>query len=94
MTRITLLTYRVYVKIKTNMLIDYIYKNKTAKTGDHPYKSLLKTFSWRLIGTLDTVFISYLIIGDTAMAFSIGFVELFSKMVLYYLHERLWSKVG
>lgn len=94
MTRITLLTYRVYVKIKTNMLIDYIYKNKSAKTGDHPYKSLLKTFSWRLIGTLDTVFISYLIIGDTAMAFSIGFVELFSKMVLYYLHERLWSKVG
>ena len=94
MTRITLLTYRVYMKIKTNMLIDYIYKNKTAKTGDHPYKSLLKTFSWRLIGTLDTVFISYLIIGDTAMAFSIGFVELFSKMVLYYLHERLWSKVG
>ena len=94
MTRITLLTYRVYVKIKNNMLIDYIYKNKTAKTGDHPYKSLLKTFSWRLIGTLDTVFISYLIIGDTAMAFSIGFVELFSKMVLYYLHERLWSKVG
>lgn len=94
MSRITLLTYRVYVKIKTNMLIDYIYKNKTAKTGDHPYKSLLKTFSWRLIGTLDTVFISYLIIGDTAMAFSIGFVELFSKMVLYYLHERLWSKVG
>lgn len=94
MSRITLLTYGVYVKIKTNMLIDYIYKNKTAKTGDHPYKSLLKTFSWRLIGTLDTVFISYLIIGDTAMAFSIGFVELFSKMVLYYLHERLWSKVG
>ena len=94
MTRITLLTYRVYVEIKSNMLIDYIYKNKTAKTGDHPYKSLLKTFSWRLIGTLDTVFISYLIIGDTAMAFSIGFVELFSKMVLYYLHERLWSKVG
>jgi uncharacterized membrane protein len=76
------------------MLIDYLYKNKPAKTGDHPYKSLLKTFSWRLIGTLDTVFISYLIIGDTAMAFSIGFVELFSKMVLYYLHERLWSKVG
>ena len=67
------------MEIKTNMLIDYIYKNKTAKTGDHPYKSLLKTFSWRLIGTLDTVFISYLIIGDTAMAFSIGFVELFSK---------------
>ena len=53
------------------MLIDYIYKNKLPKL-EITHKSLLKTFSWRLIGTLDTVFISYLIIGDTAMAFSIG----------------------
>ena len=54
--------------------------------------SLLKTISWRLIGTLDTMLISYILTGKLDIAMSIGGIEVVSKMVLYYLHERAWIK--
>ena len=46
-------------------------------------KSLVKTISWRIIGTLDTILISWLITGTFVFAISIGMIELFTKMVLY-----------
>lgn len=56
-------------------------------------RSLAKTISWRVIGTLDTVLISYVVTGGLKMALSIGGVELVSKMVLYFFHERTWNKI-
>lgn len=61
---------------------------------DNPYRSLTKAVSWRATGTFDTVLISYLITGQIRWALSIGFVELFTKVALYYLHERLWNKIS
>ncbi len=60
---------------------------------DKPYRSVLKAFSWRLTGTLDTIVISFLISGRIRIALSIGFVELFTKLTLYYLHERAWNRI-
>jgi uncharacterized membrane protein len=57
-------------------------------------RSLLKSVSWRVIGTLDTVVISYIITGELAFALSIGGIELITKMVLYVIHERLWDKIN
>ncbi|MBI40843.1 MAG: hypothetical protein CMF59_14695 [Leptospiraceae bacterium] len=57
------------------------------------YRSILKTISWRITGTLDTMVVSYIITGSFAMAASIGFFEVFTKMALYYLHERIWSRL-
>jgi uncharacterized membrane protein len=57
------------------------------------YRSLTKAISWRVTGTLDTIVISFLITGQIKLAISIGFVELFTKICLYYLHERLWEKI-
>ncbi|OHE07703.1 MAG: hypothetical protein A2513_00085 [Sulfurimonas sp. RIFOXYD12_FULL_33_39] len=56
------------------------------------YRSIVKTISWRTLGTLDTMVISYIITGSLTMAASIGSIELFTKMVLYYYHERAWNK--
>lgn len=56
-------------------------------------RSAIKAFSWRAVGTLDTKLISWIITGKLSFAFSIGTVELFTKMLLYYLHERAWDKV-
>ena len=56
-------------------------------------RSLLKTISWRVIGTLDTILISWLITGAMTLALSIGTIELISKMVLYFFHERLWNQI-
>ncbi|MDB4093352.1 DUF2061 domain-containing protein [Flavobacteriaceae bacterium] len=55
-------------------------------------RHIVKTISWRLIGTLDTMFLSWFISGDLSVGLKIGSLELFSKMVLYYFHEQLWFK--
>lgn len=57
------------------------------------YRSVVKTISWRTIGTLDTIIISYFITGDLVMAASIGSIEVVTKMILYYFHERAWNKI-
>lgn len=56
------------------------------------YRSVVKTISWRTVGTIDTMIISYFITGNLVMAVSIGSIEVVTKMVLYYLHERAWNK--
>ena len=53
-------------------------------------RHLLKTITWRVIGTLDTMLIAWIISGDPLIGVSIGGVELFTKMILYYIHERVW----
>lgn len=60
---------------------------------EHIKRTLLKTISWRLVGTLATVIISYAITGTLVLAFSIGVVELVSKMLLYFFHERAWNSI-
>ncbi|MFD0862780.1 DUF2061 domain-containing protein [Sungkyunkwania multivorans] len=64
-----------------------------AKSRDSAKRSLLKTISWRVIGTMDTIAISWLLTGKLDVAFSIGSIELGSKMLLYYLHERVWNRL-
>ena len=54
-------------------------------------RSLLKTLTWRTIGTMDTILIAFVIFGDVSAAAAVGFTELFTKMFLYYFHERAWS---
>ncbi|MFD2034184.1 DUF2061 domain-containing protein [Belliella marina] len=63
------------------------------KTGkDSNIKSLLKSISWRIVGTFDTIVISFFITGQLKMAISIGSIEVVSKIILYYFHERVWEQ--
>ena len=55
-------------------------------------RSIAKTISWRIIGTLDTMILSWIITGNWKCGVAIGGVELITKMVLYYFHERAWYK--
>jgi len=57
-------------------------------------RSIVKTISWRLTGTADTIIISYFLTGSIKLAMSIGSIELVTKMGLYYVHERIWQKVS
>jgi uncharacterized membrane protein len=57
----------------------------------------LKTITWRIVGTIDTFLLSWLITGNIKIGATIGAVEVITKMVLYYFHERIWyhfSKYG
>ena len=68
-------------------------ENSEQVPSENIKRSLVKTISWRIVGTLATVIISYIITGTMALAFSIGGIELVSKMVLYFFHERAWEKI-
>ncbi|MGB5244265.1 MAG: DUF2061 domain-containing protein [Lutimonas sp.] len=57
-------------------------------------RHIAKTFTWRLIGTLDTILLSWLITGSGLAGLKIGGVEVFTKMILYYIHERIWFKIN
>jgi len=47
-----------------------------------------------VLGTLDTIILSWIITGDPMIGLSIGFFETISKTFLYYLHERVWYKTS
>ena len=51
---------------------------------------LLKTLSWRVVGTLDTLLLSWLITGNLAVGIQISIADFVVKTLLYYLHEKLW----
>ena len=55
-------------------------------------RSLLKTISWRIVGTLDTMALGWFITGDPLIGVKIGALELITKFVLYYFHERIWLR--
>jgi uncharacterized membrane protein len=60
-------------------------------------RHIAKTISWRIIGTIDTIILSGVITGSLTLGLAIGGVEIITKMVLYFLHERAWyrfSKFG
>ena len=63
------------------------------KTSDSPLRSIVKTVAWRTLGTLDTITIAWFLTNNIKIATSIGFIEIFTKIVLYFLHERFWNKV-
>lgn len=81
------------------MIAQMLVKDKQKSTynedsiSEKPIRSVVKSLSWRTIGTLDTILISWVITGKLDLAFSIGGIELVTKMVLYFFHERLWNSI-
>jgi uncharacterized membrane protein len=54
-------------------------------------RSFLKAVSWRAVGSIDTFTISFFISGKAGLAGSIAAVEVVTKILIYYLHERAWA---
>ena len=57
-------------------------------------RSLVKAVSWRVLGTLVTMLISYVITQRISFAIYIGVFEFLAKVGFFYLHERLWNAVS
>ena len=66
----------------------------TSRKRDEHHLSLIKGISWRAFGTIDTIVIAFFITGDYTKAFSIGLAEVFTKVFLYYVHERVWHRIA
>jgi len=56
-------------------------------------RSFVKAVTWRTAGTIDTFILSYLITGKAKLALAISGMEIFTKIFLYYVHERIWNKI-
>ena len=68
------------------------YKNESV------LRSLLKSFSWRIIAVSDTILTVLLVtcvFGNCSLknALTIGFLEFLIKLIAYYAHERIWLKI-
>ena len=58
----------------------------------HPKRHLAKAVTWRILGTIDTIAISWFFTGSLAIGAAIGGFEIITKTALYYFHERVWYK--
>jgi uncharacterized membrane protein len=76
--------------------------NSASKTKDTPIRSILKAISWRLLASGTTFLIVFVIFrrySDQSMnqvletASFITGIELVAKLIIYYLHERLWTNI-
>lgn len=65
----------------------------TQAPSDSNLRSIVKAISWRALGTFDTFVLSWLITGEVKLAVAIGGTEVFTKMFLYWAHERVWNKI-
>ena len=84
-------------ELVTKMILYYAHERfwfSIKKFKKNKYRHLIKTFTWRFIGTLDTIVLGWLFTGSPTIGLKIGIIEVLSKMILYYAHEKLWYKLN
>lgn len=59
--------------------------------SDSHVRSVVKGITWRVSATMDTILLAFIVTGAFANAVKIGMVEVFTKIALYYVHERVWN---
>lgn len=85
-----------FSEVVTKMLLYYLHERAWFNIGmpDSRKRHLIKTITWRAIGTLDTILLSWFISGNALIGLKIGTFEVVTKMVLYYFHERVWYRIN
>jgi uncharacterized membrane protein len=61
---------------------------------DSHTRSLAKAVSYRLLGSLATALIFFLLTGKPALAMGAGGLDMVVKLALYFVHERIWNHIG
>jgi adenylylsulfate kinase len=57
-------------------------------------RSMAKAISWRIFGTLVTAALVFVFTRQLVLSLTVGAVEFFSKIGLFWLHERLWDRLA
>jgi adenylylsulfate kinase len=53
----------------------------------------MKAVSWRVMGTLSTTVLVFLFTREFTLALAVGGLEFVSKIVIYWVHERVWDQL-
>ncbi|NJB71495.1 putative membrane protein [Saonia flava] len=85
-----------FSEMATKMILYYAHERAwfRIKLPDSQKRHLIKTITWRVVGTIDTILLSWFISGNPLTGLKIGFAEVLTKMILYYFHERLWYRIN
>jgi adenylylsulfate kinase len=86
-------SYRVYDWNQTDDIIDNLLHAYARPVKESNLRSLIKAISWRTWGTVDTFILSWFVTGEVTMAATIGALELGTKVLWYWIHERMWNKI-
>jgi uncharacterized membrane protein len=83
-------------ELVTKMILYYLHERAWfySKIKDSNKRHIFKTFSWRGVGTIDTIILSWIISGNPLTGLKIGGAEVVTKMVLYFFHEKLWYRIN
>jgi uncharacterized membrane protein len=86
------------LEMLTKIVLYYVHDRIWHRTeSSHQWDShkthLFKTITWRFLGTIDTIVLSWLVSGSWHMGLQLGGIEIITKMVLYYMHERIWFRI-
>ena len=92
--------YIASLEVVTKIIIYYLHERSWNKLQFgrlnqrvNRWRSLIKAATWRILASLDTFFISFVITGRLDWATSIAFFEIITKAILYYFHERGWNRI-
>jgi uncharacterized membrane protein len=55
-------------------------------------RQIAKAITFRIIGTIDTILVSWFITGSFEVGAILGGIEVITKIILYFAHERVWDK--
>ena len=58
---------------------------------DAHHRSIVKAISWRFVATITTITIVMILTGRIELAAIAGAADIVLKLILYYLHERIWG---
>ena len=57
-------------------------------------RALLKSLTYKSLSTISTFLAAWFITGNLAIGMTLGLFEVTFKLLLYYLHEKVWFKVN
>lgn len=85
-----------FAEITTKMLLYYFHERVwfRVRMASSRKRHILKAVTWRIVGTIDTMLLAWVITGNPLTGFKIGLAEVITKTVLYYLHEEVWYKIN
>ena len=99
-------TYIALTEVATKMVLYYVHERGWARVAwgmsrdeegrwtTSARRSGVKTATWRVTASLDTMLLALFFTGNLGTAISIGGLEVVTKLVLYYFHERGWARVA
>lgn len=64
------------------------------KEHDTNSRSFVKAISWRIIASLTTFILAFIITGHLVLSAGIGLGDIIAKFILYFLHERAWDRIS